>query len=130
MRSLAILALPLLLGACGGAGPALSLAVIAADAVSYSVSGKNMTDHAYSAITAMDCAMWRMAKDEPVCQDRPLPEGVRVATGGSMLVDPFVYDDPPRAEETVGPAGHEPSADAFRPAARPGSAGRYLVLGT
>ena len=130
MRSLAILALPLLLAACGGAGPALSIAVIAADAVSYSVSGKNMTDHAYSAITAMDCAMWRMAKNEPVCKDRPLPEGVRVATGGSMLVDPFVYDAPPRADETVGPAGHEPSADALRPAARPEPAGRYLVLGT
>ncbi len=130
MRSLAILALPLLLTACGGAAPALSLAVIAADAISYSVSGKNMTDHAYSAITAMDCAMWRMVKNEPVCMDRPLPEGVRVAKGGSMLVDPFVYDDPPRADETVGPAGHEPSADALRPTARPGPAGRYLVLGT
>ena len=84
MRSLAILALPLLLAACGGAGPALSLAVIAADALSSSVSGKN----------------------------------------------PFVYDDPPRANETVGPAGHEPSADALRSTARPGTAGRYLVLGT
>ncbi len=123
MRSLAILALPLLLGACSGAGSALSMVVIAADAISYSVSGKNMTDHAYSAVTAMDCAMSRMIKNEPVCKDRPLPEGVRVAKSGSMIVDPFVYDDPPRAEET---AGHEPSADALRP----GPAGRYLVLGT
>ncbi len=130
MRSLAILALPLLLAACGGAGPALSIAVIAADAVSYSVSGKNMTDHAYSAITEKDCAMWRMVKNEPVCKDRLLPEGVRVATGGSMLVDPFVYDAPPRADENVGGAGHVPSADALRPAARPEPAGRYLVLGT
>ena len=130
MRSLAILALPLLLAACGGAGSALSVAFIAADAVSYSISGKNMTDHAYSAITAMDCAMSRMIKNQPVCKDRPLPEGVRVAKGGSMLVDPFVYDAPPRAEETVGPAGHEPSADALRPAVRPGPVGRYLVLGT
>ncbi len=124
MRPLAILALPLLLGACSGSGPALSLAVIAADAISYSVSGKNMTDHAYSAITTMDCVMSRIIKKEPVCKDRPLPEGVHVAKGGSMLVDPFVYDDPPRAKETAGPAGHEPSADALRPA------GRYLVLGT
>ena len=130
MRSLAILALPLLLAACGGAGSALSVAFIAADTVSYSISGKNMTDHAYSAITAMDCAMSRMIKNQPVCKDRPLPEGVRVAKGGSMLVDPFVYDAPPRAEETVGPAGHEPSADALRPAVRPGPVGRYLVLGT
>ena len=127
MRLLAILALPLLLGACSGA---VSMVVIAADTVSYSFSGKNMTDHAYSAITAMDCAMWRMVKNEPVCMDRPLPEGVRVAKGGSMLVDPFVYDDPSRAEETVGPAGHEPGADARRPTARPGPTGRYLVLGT
>ncbi len=130
MRSLAILALPLLLGACGGAGPALSLAVIAADAISYSVSGKNISDHAFSAISAMDCAMWRRVKNQPVCKDRPLPEGVRVAKGGSMLVDPFVYDDPPGADETAGPAGHEPSADALRPAARPEPAGRYVVLGT
>ena len=106
------------------------MVVLAADAVSYSVSGKNMTDHAYSAVTAMDCAMSRMIKNEPVCKDRPLPEGVRIARGGSMLVDPFVYDDPPRADETVGPAGHEPSADALRTAARPEPAGRYLVLGT
>ncbi|MCH8139773.1 MAG: hypothetical protein IH926_12675, partial [Proteobacteria bacterium] len=104
MRSLAILALPLLLAACGGAGSALSMAVIAADAVSYSVSGKNMTDHAYSAITEMDCAMWRMVKNEPVCKDRPLPEGVRVAKGGSARFDPFVNDDPPRRDETVGAA--------------------------
>ena len=130
MRSLSILALPLLLGACSGAGSALSVVVMAADAVSYSVSGKNMTDHAYSAFTAMDCAMSRMIRNEPVCKERPLPEGVRVTKGGSMIVDPFVYDDPPRAEGTAGPAGHGPSADALRPAARPEPAGRYLVLGT
>ncbi len=105
MRSLAILALPLLLAGCGGAAPALSIAVIAADAVSYSLSGKNVTDHAYSAITKRDCAMWRMIKKEPVCKDRPLPEGVRVARGGSVQLDPFVDDDPPRRDENVGPTG-------------------------
>lgn len=125
MRSLSILVLPLFLAACGGIGPAMSIAVIAGDAVSYSVSGKNMTDHAYSVITKQDCAMWRMVKNEPVCKDLPLPEGARVAQGGPVPLDPFVYDDPPRGDETtVGAAGHEPSADALRPARR------YLVLGT
>lgn len=100
------------------------MAFIAADAISLSVSGKNMTAHAFSAITVMDCTLSRVIKKEPVCEDRPLPEGVRVAKGGSMIVDPFVYDDPPRAEETVGSSGQESSADALR------SAGRYLVLGT
>jgi hypothetical protein len=126
--------LPLFLAACGGVGPALSVAVIAGDAISYSVSGKNMTDHAYSAMTKKDCAMWRMVKNEPVCKDPALPEGVAVAQGDPVRLDPFVYDDPPRLGETVGPAGGEPSANAARPAAQlaaqPGPARRYLVLGT
>lgn len=47
--------------------PALGLASLAADGVSYAATGKSTSDHALSAITSEDCAMLRAVEEKPIC---------------------------------------------------------------
>ena len=64
---LAVLALPILLGAC--ALPAsFTIATLAIDGISYATSGKSVSDHALSAVANEDCAMWRVLQARPICR--------------------------------------------------------------
>jgi hypothetical protein len=47
--------------------PAIQLASLALDGVSYVTTGKSMTDHAMSTVTAQDCAMTHLLKGEDIC---------------------------------------------------------------
>lgn len=47
--------------------PAIQLASLALDGVSYITTGKSVTDHAISTVTAQDCAMTRALKGEDIC---------------------------------------------------------------
>lgn len=47
--------------------PAVSVASLVADGVSYVLTGKNTTDHAISAVVRQDCALIRVVRDKPVC---------------------------------------------------------------
>lgn len=49
--------------------PALVVASYAADGVLLMTSGKTSTDHLLSMAEKRDCAVWRVVKNEPVCQD-------------------------------------------------------------
>ncbi len=81
MRTIAVLALPILLGAC--ALPAVySIATLAVDGISYATSGKGLSDHAISAVANEDCAMWRVLVARPICRDADMPETVVAAAAG------------------------------------------------
>jgi len=51
--------------------PAVTVATWAVDGATLALSGKSVSDHAISALTGKDCAMWRLLKGEPVCADYP-----------------------------------------------------------
>ncbi len=74
MRRIAVLFVPFLLAGCA-LPPALTLASLAADGVSYVATGKSTTDHAISAIAQEDCALVRAVREEAIC----MPEGSAVA---------------------------------------------------
>ena len=73
MRTLAVLALPILLNACA-LPPALSIASLAIEGISYATSGKSVSDHVLSAVANEDCAMWRVLQERPICRNRDVPE--------------------------------------------------------
>jgi len=47
--------------------PAVQLASLALDGVSYAATGKSVTDHALSGLTDQDCAMMRVLKGQNMC---------------------------------------------------------------
>jgi len=49
--------------------PAIVIASYAADGVLLMTSGKTSTDHFLSMVEKRDCAVWRVVKNEPVCQE-------------------------------------------------------------
>lgn len=64
--------------------PAIQLASLALDGFSYVSTGKSVTDHAISAVTAKDCAMLRGLKGDEICSNNAvevamLPDGTLVA---------------------------------------------------
>jgi len=73
-RVVVVLLVPFLLAGCA-VPPALTLASLAADGVSYVTTGKSTTDHAISAIAEEDCSLVRAVKEEAIC----VPKGTAVA---------------------------------------------------
>ena len=61
--------LALLTGACG-APLAVTGASYAADGGMLAASNKSATDHLASMMSKKDCALWRVFKGRPVCQER------------------------------------------------------------
>ena len=66
-------------GGCGLVPPAVSIASFAADAFSYAVSGKSVSDHGISAVMQENCAFLNLVKGEAVCAPGPHPDIVMVA---------------------------------------------------
>lgn len=80
-----IAAAGLFLAALGGcvAIPAAATAVSTAfDGMSYVSTGKASHDHALSAVTGEDCAVWRVVKDKPLCVE-PKGTGAHAITYGN-----------------------------------------------
>ena len=78
---IAVLALPILLGAC--ALPAsFTIASLAVNGFSYATSGKGLGDHAISAVADEDCAVWRVLLNRPICRAVDMPEAVVAAAAG------------------------------------------------
>lgn len=75
--NLALIGLPLFLGACG-LPPALSVASWAIDGVSYLASGKSVTDHAISEVAQQDCALFRAVQGREICDDIVGDDGAEV----------------------------------------------------
>lgn len=64
------------LGGCVAIPAGLTVASAAFDGLSYTATGKAPHDHALSAVTGEDCAVWRVVKEKPVCVE-PRGTGVR-----------------------------------------------------
>ena len=64
------------LGGCVAIPAGLTAASAAFDGMSYTATGKAPHDHALSAVTGEDCAVWRVVKDKPVCVE-PRGTGAR-----------------------------------------------------
>ena len=113
-RLVFILFLPLAAGGCV-LPPAVTVASLAADAVSYAATGKSVTDHGLSAATAHDCALLRpLLTRKPICdtsgeRGRDVP-----VVDGAAAVSPCT-SAPPR----VAAAGRAVAAND-----------RYVCLGT
>lgn len=59
----------LALSGCVAVPASMTIASFAFDGMSYAATGKSTNDHALSAVTGEDCALWRVVKDKPVCAE-------------------------------------------------------------
>ncbi|MHB1217995.1 MAG: SPOR domain-containing protein [Alphaproteobacteria bacterium] len=64
------------LGGCVAIPAGITAASAAFDGMSYAATGKAPHDHALSAVTGEDCAVWRVVKEKPVCVE-PRGTGAR-----------------------------------------------------
>ncbi|HXV23579.1 MAG TPA: hypothetical protein VED46_04900 [Alphaproteobacteria bacterium] len=62
------------LGGCGAVPPAVSVASLAADAFSYAVSGKSVSDHGLSMAVKEDCAVLNFIQGQALCAPGPHPK--------------------------------------------------------
>lgn len=85
--------------------PAVQMASLALDGVSYLATGKSVTDHAISTVTAQDCAMLRMLKGDNVC--------VESVVETAMLPDGTIAPDATDAASTILTAEHDETFQAF-----------------
>ena len=69
----------LAIGGCGLVPPAVSIASFAADALSYAVSGKSVSDHGLSLVMQEDCAVLNFIQGQAICAPGPHPE-IEMAT--------------------------------------------------
>jgi hypothetical protein len=67
------------LGGCGLVPPAVSIASFAADAFSFAVSGKSVSDHGLSLVMQEDCAVLNFVKGSAICAPGPHPDIQMVA---------------------------------------------------
>ena len=100
------LVLPLFLAGCA-LPPAVTVASLVLDGVSYISTGKSSTDHAISAIAHEDCALLRVVDDKPICD----PDGdvlVALSVGDAADVnwslDPETGSVDPNTTTHWGPA--------------------------
>ena len=98
----------LLLAGCAAIPPAVSVATWAIEGTSLAFSGKSVSDHAISAVARKDCAMWRILKGEPVCEDHPAENGPARAAVTPL---PAAPSEPARLDL----AGAPPPADDRAP---------------
>ena len=83
LRITGALGLVVALSGCLALPPALQLASLAIDGISYMQTGKSVSDHALSAITNKDCAMLRALDDvNSVCTEHDaIDMDISVASG-------------------------------------------------
>ncbi len=102
----------LLLAGCAAIPPAVSVATWAIEGASLAFSGKSVSDHAISAVTRKDCAMWRLLKGEPVCADYPVENGPARAAVALLPAPPkpakfdLASAPPPAVDRAPGVAIH------------------------
>lgn len=95
MRILPGLAIAATLTGCA-VPPAISIAGLIADGVSYASTGRSMTDHAISTVAEEDCKLFRAVDGEPVCREAAngMPSMAEVSTveiNGRRIVVSYDY---------------------------------------
>jgi SPOR domain len=116
----------LLLGGCA-LPPAVTLASLAADGVSYAASGKSVSDHGISAATGNDCALMRpVFTGKAMCQiDTARGKNVPVETGHAVVARP----DKPALASHAAAKNHYVQVGSFRDAQNAArAAARYADL--
>ena len=113
--------------ACFGLGgcimpPVVSYASLAMDGISYVATGKSVSDHALSAATDQDCAVWRVVSEqeiEAVCQDTVKTDAEVTAdddgNDGWFFAGLFSGEDKEPADDPdplVSPAAAEPATSS------------------
>ena len=122
------------LGGCVAIPAGISAASLAFDGLSYTATGKAPHDHALSAVTGDDCAVWRVVKEKPVCAE-PRGTGAREVVyapgngalafsppamtpiGASPTPTPEKASEAEIATETLPPPTLAPQIAAIAPAA-------------
>ncbi len=75
--------------------PAVTVASLAADGVSYVATGKSVTDHGLSAATGEDCALLRVVRHQSVCSnDWQRGKNVPVEAGKASVPPPAAESGP------------------------------------
>jgi hypothetical protein len=131
--------------------PMVSYASLAMDGISYATTGKSVSDHALSAATNQDCAVWRAVSEQEidaVCQDPAEDSDAEVAADDAandswFFAGLFSGNDEAPADEDVDSLTNStdfdvidfdptkaPVADAVLPATTPNNKAIYLVLGS
>lgn len=133
MRLGLMLGTTLLLAGCAAIPPAVSIATWAIDGATLAISGKSVSDHALSAATQRDCAIWRLLKGEPVCTDIPAEAPAEVAVAALPPPAPppgAASGGLPAVVETSEIRDREPPAEP--PVATPAAAGdgRFISIGS
>lgn len=79
----------LLLSGCA-LPPLLTIASYAIDGMSYLSSGKSVSDHALSAVTTQDCALFRVVMGDDICREREdrTPDGTAIAAAELSRIAP------------------------------------------
>lgn len=72
--------------------PALQVASLALDGVSFVTTGKTVTDHAISGVTAQDCAMSRVLKGESICSAQTVEVAMLPDGTPALQADDAAYD--------------------------------------
>lgn len=80
IRLSAVISLVATLSGCLALPPAIQVASLAMDGLSYATTGKSVTDHALSAFAARDCAMLRALQGSDICVDETYLD-IQVASG-------------------------------------------------
>jgi hypothetical protein len=83
MRYILTLSAAFLLAGCA-VPPALTIASLAVDGISYATTGKSTTDHALSAVASEDCALMRALQEKAICT----PDETQVG-----MIDPPASED-------------------------------------
>ncbi len=124
----AVAALSLLLLAGCGLPPAFTAITYALDGASYVATGKGMGDHAISAVTQQNCAMWRVVKGELICRDyRKGEKGVLVAFVETLQEDGTAFDENAVGEDEF--PGADQVADQVASAiVQPGATGDPVMV--
>lgn len=99
----------LLLSGCA-LPPALTIASYAIDGFSYLTSGKSVSDHALSAVTSQDCALFRAVMGNDICRDRDeqMPDGTAIAAADLSRIEPASGPVSWEWRDDSGDSGYQP----------------------
>ncbi len=112
---------PLLLSGCV-VPPAMSLASLMLDGMSYASTGKSVTDHAISEFAAADCALWYGFAEGQFCRDDLAAESV-----GTLIA---ASDDRSLSDQSGGGGGLALHSGGAYTSGMDGLAGAAPVPGT
>jgi len=119
-RQVAILLLPVVLGACA-LPPAITIASVAFDGMSLAATEKTTSDHVLSALAQNDCALWRIVTSAGICIDSAGQDNQRAASARTDVADAALRERGWRRGEPAAPStflGH-----ASRPPSTPAHTG-------